>query len=67
MKAPNKNSADAVTDPAVYFNRRKFIQTGILAASAVATGLVYRRLNHPATGAVKTARIAGLAPAGAAC
>ena len=50
MKEPNKISAREVTDPAVYFNRRNFIRAGILAASAVATGLVYRRLNHVATG-----------------
>ena len=51
----------------VYFNRRKFIRAGILAASAVATGLVYRRLNHSATGTVDTPLIQGLtAPAAAA-
>ena len=60
MKEPNKISASEITRPADYFNRRKFIQAGILAASAVATGFVYRRLNHPATGEIKTARIEGL-------
>jgi methionine sulfoxide reductase catalytic subunit len=63
LKDPDKITAREVTDPAVYFNRRKFIQTGILAASAVATGAVYRRLNHPATGAIQTARIEGLTAA----
>ena len=63
MKETNKTSAADITDPAVYFNRRNFIRTGILAASAVATGAVYRRLNHPATGEIKTARIEGLTPA----
>ena len=62
MKEANKISGREVTRPAVYFNRRNFMQTGILAASAVATGLVYRRLNHPGTGAIKTARIEGLTP-----
>ena len=51
MKEPNKISASEITDPAVYFNRRNFIRTGILAASAVATGLAYSQLNHPATAA----------------
>jgi methionine sulfoxide reductase catalytic subunit len=60
LKEPNKISASEVTDPAVYFNRRAFIRAGILAASAVATGLAYRRLNPVATGAIKTARIEGL-------
>ena len=37
MKEANKISGREVTRPAVYFNRRNFMQTGILAASAVAT------------------------------
>ena len=60
MKEPNKISAGDITDPAVYFNRRTFIRTGIAAASAVATGLVYRRLNPVATGTVDTPLIQGL-------
>jgi sulfoxide reductase catalytic subunit YedY len=62
LKEPNKIPAGEITPPALFFNRRKFIQTGILAASAVATGAVYRQLNHPAQGKVKAAKIAGLAP-----
>jgi sulfoxide reductase catalytic subunit YedY len=64
LKAPDKIPASEVTDPAVYFNRRNFIRTGMLAASAAATGLVYRQLNHPAAGKIKTARIEGLTAAG---
>ena len=64
MKKPNKTSASEITDPAVYFNRRNFVRTGILAASAVATGMVYRRLNHPAAGKVETPLIQGLTTAG---
>ena len=60
MKEPNKISASEVTDPAVYFNRRTFIRAGILAASAVATGVVYRRLNHVAAGTIETPLIQGL-------
>jgi len=63
MKQPNEISARGVTDPAVYFNRRNFIRAGILAASAVATGLAYRRLNRVPTDEIKTARIEGLAAA----
>jgi sulfoxide reductase catalytic subunit YedY len=63
LKKPNKISASEITDPAVYFNRRNFIRTGILAASAVATGVVYRRLNHPAAGKVETPVIQGLTTA----
>jgi sulfoxide reductase catalytic subunit YedY len=61
LKEPNKISGSEITDPAVYFNRRNFIRTGVLAASAVATGLAYRQLNHPAAGKIKTVRIEGLA------
>ena len=60
MKDPNKISSREVTDPAVYFNRRRFIQAGILAASAVATGVVYRRLNPVAAGKVNTPVIEGV-------
>ena len=63
MKDTHKISAREITDSAVYFNRRNFIRTGILAASAVATGVAYRRLNHVATGEVETARIEGLTTA----
>jgi len=42
------------------------MQAGILAASAVATGLVYRRLNPVAKGSVDTPLIAGLKTPGAA-
>jgi len=60
VKNPNKISSSEITDPAVYFNRRRFIQAGILAASAVATGLVYRRLNPVGSGEVNTPVIQGL-------
>jgi sulfoxide reductase catalytic subunit YedY len=66
LKDSNKISASEITDPAVYFNRRNFIRTGIVAASAVATGLVYRRLNHAATGTVDTPLIQGLTTPAAA-
>ena len=49
-----------ITPPAAFFNRRKFIETGLLAASAVATGAVYRALNHPSAGKVRTVKLAGL-------
>jgi sulfoxide reductase catalytic subunit YedY len=60
LKESNKISAREVTDPAVYFNRRTFMRAGILAASAVATGLIYRRLNPVARGNVDTPAIEGL-------
>jgi len=60
LKEPNKIAAREITDPAVYFNRRNFIRAGILAASAVATGLVYRRLNPVGSGKVNTPVIQGI-------
>ncbi|HSY17604.1 MAG TPA: protein-methionine-sulfoxide reductase catalytic subunit MsrP [Candidatus Acidoferrales bacterium] len=63
MKTPDKISPGEVTPPSVYLNRRKFLEAGILAASAVATGLVYRQLNHPGAGKVRTAKLANLTPA----
>jgi len=63
LKDQNKILAREVTPPSVYFNRRNFIRTGIVAASAVATGLAYRKLNHVSTSTVKTAAIQGLAEA----
>jgi sulfoxide reductase catalytic subunit YedY len=60
LKEPNKISAGEITDPALYFNRRTFLRCGMLAASAAATGLLYRRLNPVAAGGIKTARIEGL-------
>jgi sulfoxide reductase catalytic subunit YedY len=59
----NKTLAAEVTPPSVYFNRRNFIRTAILAGSAVATGAVYRQLNHVSNTAVKTAQLEGLARA----
>jgi sulfoxide reductase catalytic subunit YedY len=66
MKEPKKIPASEITDPAVYFNRRTFMRAGIVAASAIATGLVYRRLNRVATGTIDTPRIEGLTQPAAA-
>jgi sulfoxide reductase catalytic subunit YedY len=61
VKDKNKILSREVTQPALYFNRRNFIRAGILGASAVATGIAYRKLNPVGTGngpAVHTAKIA---------
>ncbi|HUA69222.1 MAG TPA: molybdopterin-dependent oxidoreductase, partial [Candidatus Saccharimonadales bacterium] len=63
MKEANKISAREITDPKVYFNRRNFIRAGILAASAVATGEIYRKLNPIGTDTgktIETAKIEGV-------
>ena len=60
LKDSNKISSGEVTPEAVYFNRRTFIRAGILAASAVATGVAYRHLNRVGHGKVNTATIQGV-------
>jgi len=63
LKNENKILAREVTPASLYFNRRKLIRAGILAASAVATGVIYRKLNPVGTDTgpqVKTARIEGV-------
>jgi len=60
VKDTNKISPKEITDPEVYFNRRNFLRAGILAASAVATGVAYRRLNPVGGGTVNTPLIQGL-------
>ena len=63
MKEPAKIPPGEITDPALYFNRRNFIRTGLLAASAVATGVAYRHLNPVGHGKVTTAKIEGVTTA----
>ena len=60
MKDPNRIPAGEITPAAAYFNRRRFIQAGVLAASAVATGMAYRHLNPVGKGKVHTEAIAGV-------
>jgi len=62
VKDSNKIPEREITPASVYFNRRTFIQAGILAASALATGLVYRELNPVGSGGAKTRPLAGLSP-----
>lgn len=49
-----------ITPPDVYFNRRNFMKAGIVAATTVTTGAVYRTLNQPGAVQVKTAKLAGV-------
>ncbi len=49
-----------ITPPDVYFNRRNFMKAGIVAATTVTTGAVYRTLNQPGAVQVKTAKLAGI-------
>ena len=47
MTSPSDPANSEVTPESVYFNRRNFMKIGIVAASTVATGMLYRGLNSP--------------------
>src|SRR5437763_13582362 len=47
IKKPGDIKSREITDKKVYLNRRLFLRGAVLAASTVATGLVYRRLLAP--------------------
>jgi sulfoxide reductase catalytic subunit YedY len=51
---------DKVTPPEVYFSRRAFIKTGMVAASLAVTGTIYRRLSSVPAGTVEKPKLAGL-------
>ena len=54
-----------ITPPRLYFNRRSLMRGLIVGAGAVATGLVYRRLNGVSLSTSETPELAGLVkPAG---
>ncbi len=57
MKTPSDPPSSEITPESVYLNRRNFMRAGLLAASTVTTGWVYRRLNSPSTQAVETPKI----------
>jgi len=52
-----------ITPPAVYFNRRRFLQAGAIGAGALATGWLYRRLNGVELQDVKTEALDGVVQA----
>jgi len=57
MKTASDPPSSEITPASVYFNRRNFMKAGVLAASTVATGWVYRRFNSPSTQGVDTPQI----------
>ncbi len=48
---------DEPTPEHVYLNRRTLMKVGVLAATTVATGVVYRRFNAPSTRIAKTRKL----------
>jgi sulfoxide reductase catalytic subunit YedY len=63
MKEPEKIPGSEITPEATYLNRRLFIRAGIVAATAIATGTLYRRLNRVSTKTPETAKLEGLVTA----
>ncbi len=57
MKPSLNPLSSEITPESTYFNRRSFMKAGVLAATAVATGLVYRRLNSPSISTATTSKI----------
>jgi sulfoxide reductase catalytic subunit YedY len=49
-----------ITPPEVYFNRRALLRGGIVAAGALGTGLLYRRINGVELATTETPALAGL-------
>ncbi|HVT90698.1 MAG TPA: protein-methionine-sulfoxide reductase catalytic subunit MsrP [Tepidisphaeraceae bacterium] len=58
----NDIPSSEITDESVYFNRRTFMRAGIVAATALATGLIYRKVNHISTGGAAPRNLADLLP-----
>jgi sulfoxide reductase catalytic subunit YedY len=63
MNEPDKIPSSEITPPQVYFNRRAFMRAGAVAATAVATGLLYRRLNRMSKRTVVTSQLQGIVTA----
>jgi methionine sulfoxide reductase catalytic subunit len=60
VKKPTDVSSSEITDRKVYLNRRLFMRGAVLAGSAAATGLLYRRLNPPPAVVEARPKIAGV-------
>lgn len=61
IKKPNDIKASEITDKQVYLNRRLFMRGAALAATTVATGLLYRKLNPPPAETPKGEKLAAFA------
>jgi sulfoxide reductase catalytic subunit YedY len=56
----DKIRSSEITPPETYFNRRAILRGGIVAASAVGSGVLYRKINGVDIVESKTAELAGL-------
>jgi sulfoxide reductase catalytic subunit YedY len=66
MSQSGEPPTNEITPPALYFNRRRLVHGGLLAASAAATGWLYRQLNGTGVDLPQQPRLAGLRTAIAA-
>jgi len=57
MKKQSDPHSSEITPEHIYLNRRNFIKAGVLAATSVATGLIYWQLNSPSDKTVRTEQI----------
>ncbi|MBA2538107.1 MAG: mononuclear molybdenum enzyme YedY, partial [Deltaproteobacteria bacterium] len=55
-----KIPSSEITPPDAYFNRRALLRGGIVAASAVGTGVLYRKINGVDIVESNSAQLAGL-------
>src|SRR5215813_4679697 len=57
VKKPEDVKSSEITDKNLYLNRRLFMRGAVLAATATATGLLYRSLNPPPVETPKGSKI----------
>jgi sulfoxide reductase catalytic subunit YedY len=58
---PGQIPSSEITPPHLHFNRRNFLKASAIAATAAATGLIYRKLNYLPPPAPQEAPLEGLA------
>jgi sulfoxide reductase catalytic subunit YedY len=62
IKRAEKIPSSEITDKKVYLNRRNFMRGAALAATALATGALYRGLNEPPQPTPRGEKLAGVQP-----
>jgi sulfoxide reductase catalytic subunit YedY len=60
MRTADRIPSSQITSESLYLNRRNFLRAGLVIASTIATGAVYRRLNPPGSTLVETPGLANL-------
>ncbi|MDT4966255.1 MAG: methionine sulfoxide reductase catalytic subunit [Acidobacteriota bacterium] len=60
IKKPDQIKSSEITDKKLYLTRRTFARGAVLAATTVATGLLYRKLNSPPQTRIEGEKIQGI-------